>query len=119
MSIPRVPRLFSVTKFPRQRLLLLRLLALLTPSSSRRFEYSQLKECLAALDGVCAVDATEALETLSIYIDNIHKNPHDKKFRTIRISNIAFQERIGHLNGMRRDPLFSPILICILTRLSF
>ncbi len=56
---------------------------------------------------MCAVDATEALETLSIYIDNIHKNPHDKKFRTIRISNIAFQERIGHLNGMRGDSLFS------------
>ena len=68
-------------------------------------EYSQLKECLAALDSVCAVDATEALETLSIYIDNIHRNPHDKKFRTIRISNIAFQERIGHLNGMQTAAL--------------
>ena len=64
------------------------------------FHRTQLSECLeAALAHACPVDATEALETLSIYMDNIIQMPLEKKFRAIRISNVNFQERIGHLNG--------------------
>lgn len=42
--------------------------------------------------GVC-------IETLCKYIDNIVSNPSDEKFRKIRQSNKAYQERIHPIEG--------------------
>lgn len=37
-----------------------------------------------------------------IYVKNVIKNPHEEKFRTIRLGNPAFQERVGNLEeGIR------------------
>lgn len=44
--------------------------------------------------GVC-------IETLCKYIDNIVSNPSDEKFRKIRQSNKAYQERIHPIEGTR------------------
>jgi hypothetical protein len=41
----------------------------------------------------------EALETLLVYIKNLIVLPHEKKYRKIKISNIHYQERLGHLTG--------------------
>lgn len=40
-----------------------------------------------------------AFQTLLIYIGNVARNPEVEKFRRIRISNPAFQERVGSLEG--------------------
>ncbi len=68
---------------------------------------------LAALESLsqnCVVDQTEALETLLVYISNIIAKPREKKFRKIRVSNINFEERLGHLRGSW--PLTSLLLCC-------
>lgn len=39
------------------------------------------------------------METLLIYIENLLKHPDDPKFRKIKISNIHFEERLGHMEG--------------------
>lgn len=41
----------------------------------------------------------EALETLLIYTKNLILYPDEKKYRKIKISNIHYQERLGHLRG--------------------
>ena len=58
---------------------------------------SSLLMCLSQLDVCNACDASEALETLLIYMDNILKSPNDPKYRCIRLSNVNYQERLGHL----------------------
>ncbi|XP_019076411.1 uncharacterized protein LOC100264566 isoform X3 [Vitis vinifera] len=40
-----------------------------------------------------------AFQTLLIYIRNVAKHPDEEKFRKIRFSNPAFQERVGSLTG--------------------
>lgn len=42
---------------------------------------------------------TVCVETLCKYIDNIIKNPGEEKYRRIRLSNKAFQERVASLEG--------------------
>jgi len=44
-------------------------------------------------------DAREGIQTFIIYVNNIVKNPNDPKYRRIRIENINYQERLGHLKG--------------------
>jgi len=41
----------------------------------------------------------EGMETLLIYIENLIKHPDDPKYRKITISNIHFEERLGHMEG--------------------
>jgi len=43
---------------------------------------------------------TVCVETLCKYIDNILKNPGEAKYRKIRMSNKAFQERVASLEGV-------------------
>lgn len=40
-----------------------------------------------------------AFQTLLIYVGNVMKNPDNEKFRRIRLSNPAFQSRVGSLEG--------------------
>uniref|UniRef100_A0A6A7GA39 Protein phosphatase 2C-related protein n=1 Tax=Hirondellea gigas TaxID=1518452 RepID=A0A6A7GA39_9CRUS len=58
-----------------------------------------LKKALKELEENCIVDVKEGLETLTIYIDNIISNPKDQRFRKIRVSNVNYQDRLGHLKG--------------------
>lgn len=41
------------------------------------------------------------IETLCKYIENIVSNPTEEKFRKIRISNKAYQERIHPIEGTK------------------
>lgn len=41
------------------------------------------------------------IETLCKYIENIVSNPTEEKFRKIRISNKAYQERIHPMEGTK------------------
>lgn len=45
------------------------------------------------------VDAREGIQTFIIYVNNIVKNPDEPKYRRIRIENVNYQERLGHLKG--------------------
>ena len=45
------------------------------------------------------VEVMEALETLLVYTRNLILYPDEKKYRKIKISNIHYQERLGHLPG--------------------
>ena len=45
------------------------------------------------------VEVMEALETLLVYTKNLIQFPDEKKYRKIKISNIHYQERLGHLPG--------------------
>jgi len=47
--------------------------------------------------GTCSF--VQALETLLIYVGNLQRNPDDKRYRKILISNIHFQERLGVIEG--------------------
>ncbi|GAB4830236.1 hypothetical protein Ancab_040677 [Ancistrocladus abbreviatus] len=40
-----------------------------------------------------------AFQTLQIYVRNVMKNPDEEKFRKIRLTNPAFQDRVGNLKG--------------------
>jgi len=72
----------------------------------KEFLYSQLAEeraltaaliihtCNSPKDKV-----TVCVDTLCKYIDNILKNPSEEKFRKIRLSNKAFQERVAVMEG--------------------
>ena len=61
--------------------------------------YLNLQKSLSILDNYSPIDASEALETLLVYMDNIIKNPNNIKYRCVRISNINYQERLGHMNS--------------------
>ncbi|XP_022887978.1 uncharacterized protein LOC111403629 isoform X6 [Olea europaea var. sylvestris] len=56
-----------------------------------------LRECLRTLKRHNKEDntVTRAFRTLLIYVRNVVKNPEEGKFRKIRISNPAFQDRVG------------------------
>ncbi|CAA3002365.1 UBX domain-containing 1 isoform X2 [Olea europaea subsp. europaea] len=56
-----------------------------------------LRECLRSLKRQNKEDntVTRAFRTLLIYVRNVVKNPEEGKFRKIRISNPAFQDRVG------------------------
>ncbi|PON31919.1 PUG domain containing protein, partial [Trema orientale] len=61
-----------------------------------------MKECLRSLkrnhtDNDARV--RRAFQTLLIYVGNVARNPHEEKFRRIRLSNPLFQERVGSLKG--------------------
>jgi hypothetical protein len=45
------------------------------------------------------VELMEGLETLLVYTRNLILFPDEKKYRKIKISNIHYQERLGHLGG--------------------
>lgn len=45
------------------------------------------------------VELLEGLETLLVYTKNLILFPDEKKYRKIKITNIHYQERLGHLVG--------------------
>lgn len=45
------------------------------------------------------VELLEGLETLLVYTKNLILFPDEKKYRKIKITNIHYQERLGHLQG--------------------
>lgn len=62
----------------------------------------QMRECLRSLkknhkDEDARVK--KAFQTLFTYAGNVVKNPDEEKFRKIRLSNQAFQDRVGGLKG--------------------
>ena len=69
----------------------------------RQFLYSQLEEekgltaCL--IIHTFAKDGKICIDTLCKYMDNILKSPDDEKFRKIRKSNKAYQERVAKFEG--------------------
>jgi len=72
----------------------------------RSFLYSQLGEepgltsCLIIHTLNKEQEKTKlAVDTLCKYLDNIVQNPTEEKFRKIRKSNKAFQERVGSMEG--------------------
>ncbi|KAL2508048.1 ubiquitin-associated (UBA)/TS-N domain-containing protein [Forsythia ovata] len=57
-----------------------------------------LRECLESLKRQNKEDNTKvitAFQTLLIYVRNVVRNPEEGKFRKIRVSNPAFQDRVG------------------------
>lgn len=62
----------------------------------------QMRECLRSLkknhkDEDARVK--KAFQTLFTYAGNVVKNPDEEKFRKVRLSNQAFQDRVGELKG--------------------
>ena len=45
------------------------------------------------------IEIIEAVETLLVYCNNLILFPNDDKYRKIKVSNIHYQERLGHLKG--------------------
>jgi len=67
----------------------------LTPKQSlEMFELA-----LSRLQSNSLIEVLEALETLLVYTKNLILFPDEKKYRKIKISNIHYQERLGHLPG--------------------
>ena len=56
-------------------------------------------ESLKTLLTNSVVEVMEALETLLIYTKNLLLYPDEKKYRKIKMTNIHYQERLGHLAG--------------------
>jgi len=72
----------------------------------KEFLYSQLEEETALTAALIIHTCNSPREKVSVcvdtickYIDNILKNPTEEKFRKIRHSNKAFQERVASLEG--------------------
>ena len=59
----------------------------------------QIARGLAILSQYTVIEMIEAIETLLVYCNNLILFPTDEKYRKIKISNIHYQERLGHLNG--------------------
>ncbi|CAL5214096.1 unnamed protein product [Lathyrus oleraceus] len=62
----------------------------------------QMRECLRSLKQNHKDDdarVKRAFQTLLTYVGNVARNPDEEKFRKIRLSNAAFQERVGALKG--------------------
>ncbi|KAL5053834.1 hypothetical protein RYX36_034516 [Vicia faba] len=62
----------------------------------------QMRECLRSLKQNHKEDdarVKRAFQTLLTYVGNVARNPDEEKFRKIRLSNAAFQERVGALKG--------------------
>jgi len=45
------------------------------------------------------VEMIEALETLLVYVKNLIQYPDERKYRKVKITNVHYQERLGHLRG--------------------
>ncbi|KAF3435958.1 hypothetical protein FNV43_RR23050 [Rhamnella rubrinervis] len=61
-----------------------------------------MRECLRSLKRNHKDDdarVRRAFETLLVYLGNVAKNPNEEKFRTIRLSNPLFQDRVASLKG--------------------
>lgn len=59
-----------------------------------------MRDCLRSLKRNHMDNATKvrrAFQTLLIYVKNVVKNPNEEKFRKIRFSNPAFQDRVGNM----------------------
>lgn len=65
----------------------------------RNAALQHLCEALDTLAHCCQVELMEGLETLLVYVKNLIMFPEEKKYRKVKISNIHFQERLGHLPG--------------------
>ncbi|KAK2999549.1 hypothetical protein RJ639_023609, partial [Escallonia herrerae] len=62
----------------------------------------QMRECLRFLKQNNKDDDTKvktAFSTLLTYLKNVASNPDEEKFRKIRLSNAAFQNRVGKVEG--------------------
>ncbi|RLM60958.1 hypothetical protein C2845_PM14G18840 [Panicum miliaceum] len=80
--------------------------AIITPTKVKPVERvvtsEQLRDCLRTLKKNHKDDSarvTKACQTLLKIIANIVKNPEEKKFRRIRLSNPIFKDRVGNLQG--------------------
>lgn len=62
-------------------------------------ERVSLPTVLESLNQHSLVHHEEALETLLVYVTNLLKFPDQPRYRKIRMSNIHFQERLGHLQN--------------------
>ncbi|KAL3506416.1 hypothetical protein ACH5RR_031798 [Cinchona calisaya] len=62
----------------------------------------QMRECLRSLKQNHKDDDAKvktAFDTLLTFAKNVATNPNEEKFRKIRLSNAAFQDRVGKLKG--------------------
>ncbi|KAH0739109.1 hypothetical protein KY290_037814 [Solanum tuberosum] len=62
----------------------------------------QMAECLRTIQQNHMDDAAKvmkALDSLRMFVRNIAMYPDEVKYRKIRINNVVFQERVGHLRG--------------------
>ncbi|GAB4844083.1 hypothetical protein Ancab_014047 [Ancistrocladus abbreviatus] len=62
----------------------------------------QMRECLRSLKKHHKEEeprVKRAFQTLLTYVGNVARNPDEEKFRKIRLSNQAFQDRVGGLKG--------------------
>lgn len=60
-----------------------------------------MKEAFKLLEKSHLIELQEALDTVLVYIRNLVEFPDEKKFRKIRVANIHYQERLGHISGLR------------------
>jgi len=51
------------------------------------------------MDSNSLIELLEGLETLIVYTRNLILYPDEKKYRKIKISNVHYVERLGHLSG--------------------
>lgn len=54
---------------------------------------------LKQLGRYSVLERMEALDTLLVYTTNLVNFPSEEKYRKIKLSNIHFQDRLGHLEG--------------------
>lgn len=59
----------------------------------------QFESTLSRLSNNSLVGLLEGLETFLVYTKNLILYPDEKKYRKIKITNIHYQERLGHLQG--------------------
>lgn len=71
----------------------------------------QLVGALQKLDSNCLIDTAEGLETLYVYITNVYVKPQEKRYRKIRLSNVNYIERLGHLTGKQQQQTHFPVAL--------
>lgn len=61
----------------------------------------ELEKSVKTLSQGSIVELIEALETLLVYVKNLIMYPDERKYRKVKITNIHYQERLGHLKGAK------------------
>lgn len=59
----------------------------------------ELMRAVGILSEGSLVELMEALETLLVYVKNLIHFPEERKYRKVKITNVHYQERLGHLGG--------------------
>jgi hypothetical protein len=76
-------------------------LAVLTPEEESMLA-SEVDDALAMLLSLAEVQGTEveqALQTVHKMLSNLHTSPNEVKYRSIRVSNKAFQSKVASISG--------------------